>query len=229
MDDPALIWADRWRVVRGSSPDPPGDDGFALLAKMPADALDEIAADGDVDKEKLRWWQDIATDPARAELAALRPALVEVYRALRDHGPVTDESLAALLQRSIRTVAPRRNDLTKAGLVQEVGRTDSTQGSPAKLWAIVPHDEIAKARAAAAKRGPRRKHLDSYTLDEQLQILQYLVRQSEVNQALLDDHSRTATSKHLRREARAAQQEEERRRREWNDRIKQAERDASPT
>jgi hypothetical protein len=227
MDDPALTWADRWRAVRGSPPGRPGDDGFGLLAEMPPDAIDEIAAGGE-DKDMLSWWREIATDPARAELAALRPLQVDVYRALRDHGPVTDDVLAGLMQRGIRRVSPRRNDLTKLGLVHWVGRTDPADGTPAKLWAIVPHDEIVKARHAAAKRGRRRKRLDTYTLDERLQLVRSLMRMPDVNQALLDDHSKTAGAKHARREARAAQQEAERERRELNDHIKQAERHASP-
>jgi hypothetical protein len=224
----ASDWVDRWRVLRGSPPDPPDDAAFDVIAGMPEDALQDAArATGD-DVDRLRWWRSIATDPSRDHLAALRPSQTPVYAALKAGGPMTDDELVLYMGRKKSEVSPRRVELVRHGVVQEVDKRITEAGRKAAVWAVVAAEEVSEARQSARQRGLRRKHLDAYPLDQQVQIVEYLVGKAEVNAALLANQGRSKKKEHARREARRATAERDREQREFNEKVRQAERDASP-
>ncbi|MCU1460926.1 MAG: hypothetical protein JWO37_1001 [Acidimicrobiales bacterium] len=227
-DNVASEWIFRWRTSRGSPPDTPTDDAFGVLAAMPEDMVLAAAdATGD-DAERVRWWKAIARDPARHRLAGLRMTQVPVYVALRDTGPMTDDELVAHLGRKKSETSPRRIELVRLGLIREVEKRMTSAGRKSAAWGVVPAEEVDDARRAARERGLRRKHLDKYSLPEKVQIVQHLLGNDDVNAALLQDHSRSKGKDRARREARAEQVERDRARRDFNERVRQAERDASP-
>lgn len=221
-------WVDRWRASRGSPPATPPGDALDLLALIPDELMAEIASATGDEVERVQWWKSIAHDPAREQLAALRMTQVAVYRALREGGPMTDDELVTYMGRKKSETGPRRVELVRLGLIREVEKRATPAGRRAAAWGVVPHDEVAGAKQVAREKGLRRKHLDDYSLAEQLQIVQYLIKKDEVNDALLGEKSRSKAKDRARREARNVQADRDRARRDFNERVRQAEREASP-
>ncbi|MDP8993271.1 MAG: hypothetical protein M3N31_09530 [Actinomycetota bacterium] len=227
-NDPVSHWADRWRASRGSSPVTPSSDIFDLLISMPVEIIDEVAEMVGENADRLRLWKAVANDPARDRLAALRMSQFPVYLTLRDVRPMTDDELSAHLHRKKSEVSPRRVELCRQGLVREVEKRTTPSGRKSAVWGVVPPAEIEEASREAAEKGLRRKSLDKYTLDQKVQMARHLVRDDAVNAVLVEDGQRSKAADRARREARSANIERERERREHSERIRQAERDASP-
>jgi hypothetical protein len=225
MDD----WSSRWRVENGSSPGGLTDAMFGLLMELGPDDIPLAAQEVGVDGDRLAWWREIADDDARHHLAGLRPSQYEIMRVIREAGPLSDQELGDRFgDKTIQSVIPRRSELTRAGLVTSAGKTKTKSGRSANVWRAASVDEIEHLQQAAEEKGKRRKKLTDYTVDEQVRIVKVLVNIPKVNDALRGDASTTNQAKRARREARAAQREHEQRRREWAERVRQAERDASP-
>jgi hypothetical protein len=221
-------WLSRWRAASGLSPGGPSDEMFGLLLELTPEEAAIAAEDANVDRERLMWWREVAADETRHHLARLRPSQYAVMRSIRGAGPLTDQEIADRLGKSIRMVVPRRSELMRAGLVVSAGRKTTGSGRSANVWGTVALDEIEQAKQAAAKKGLRKKKLTDYSVEDQVRMVQVLVRIPTVNEALLGDMSTSAQAKRARREARNAQKEYEQRRREWAEKVRQAERDASP-
>lgn len=75
-----------------------------------------------------------------AAAAAIRPARPnlreKVYAAIAEHGPLTDEQLADLLEMNPSTVRPRRIELQRAGRIHEAGKTKTKSGRKAVTWNV---------------------------------------------------------------------------------------------
>lgn len=81
------------------------------------------------------------SDPVTSHIAAkMNPAGREtdrdlVLRLLRDHGPMTDFELAALVNRQPTSLGCRRKQLCDLGLVEYAGYTrPTTTGASARVW-----------------------------------------------------------------------------------------------
>jgi hypothetical protein len=219
---------ERWRALRGSSSHPPTGEGFELLRAFAPDELARAAEASGEDEARLAWWAAIADDPARDTLARLRTTQIPIYQALRDAGPLTDDELVVYLNTKKSSVGPRRKELVALGLVAEQEKRVTPAGRQSSAWGVVAAENIEAAQRAARAKGPRRKHIDKYTTDEQAQIVRHLLRKDEVNALLLGDEERSKASDRARRAARAVHHERERLRRQHSERLRQAEREASP-
>lgn len=59
-----------------------------------------------------------------------------VYRAIAEHGPMTDERIAQVLSMNPSTERPRRIELVNAGRVVEAGWERTKSGRKATLWEV---------------------------------------------------------------------------------------------
>jgi hypothetical protein len=158
-------------------------------------------------------------------VAQLRPTQLPVYGALRDFGPQTDEQVQDRLALPANKVAPRRKELVRLGLVEHVGTGTTSTGRRAKLWAIVPPDRVAEARAAAAEERARRKTILDAPLEEQVLAVQLLLKNERVNAAIMSLQGRAG--ERARARARGARSAAERERRDLKIQIEEAERERS--
>lgn len=61
-----------------------------------------------------------------------------VLEAIRAHGPISDQSLAALLGLPENSVRPRRVDLVADGVIEAAGEGRTARGRRCQLWRCVP-------------------------------------------------------------------------------------------
>ncbi len=176
------------------------------------------------DPEKAEVTQEASTDPA----STLRPALARVYALLCEDGPMTDEELTARIGSTSNKVSPRRLDLVKAGLVEKVGVGTTTSGKSAAIWSVVPVERVDEARRHASERQPRRRRVEDLPLETRKVIVERLLRDRNLNEAILADRRGAIAAERARREARAIRTDRERLRRELKAHIDEAERTASP-
>jgi hypothetical protein len=228
VDTSASDWAERWRALRGSPPTVPPDEAYHLLSSIPPDALTAVAEASGDDPALVQWWAEIAAHPARGDLAVLRLSQIPIYREVMKSGPLTDDELVDKLGIKKSSVSPRRKELVTSGLIRETERRVTSSGRTSAAWGVVPAEGIGDARRAAAEKGPRRKHLSAYPLEMRVAMARSLVRMDDVNALLVEDEKRSKASDRARRAARAVINDRDRARREYNERIRQAERDASP-
>jgi predicted ArsR family transcriptional regulator len=120
----------------------------------------------------------------------LRPDHELLLAALRERGPLTDEQLTDVTGLRIQTASPRRNDLVRRGLVRQAGTAVTTRGRSAKTWCVVPEDEVAAQREAAASRKPRNKDITKQPLEWKLEAVRQLLNDEAVNAAVRDKHGR---------------------------------------
>lgn len=219
---------ERWRALRGTPPGAPAIDALDCLIGAGPGEIEGIARGTGEDIADLLWWHEISGSLARAHLVRVRRSQREIYRTLVRMGPLTDDEIVLQLGVKKSSVGPRRKELTELGLVQEVEKRTTESGRQSTAWGVVPVADIDQARGAALRKGPRRKHIDSYTLEQKAVIVRYLIRKDDVNALLVEDEERSKAADRARRVARAAQNESDRARRDHNDRIRQAEREASP-
>lgn len=123
-------------------------------------------------------------------VSGLRETQRSVYDAIIAFGPITDHDLAVRLGEIGGGHRARRLELVELGLVREAGATTLATGRRAKLWGAVPSGEVAEARARAAGRRPRRRRVRDLPLETRLAIVRELLRDSEVNAALLTSTGR---------------------------------------
>jgi hypothetical protein len=114
----------------------------------------------------------------------LAPAAKKVLDAFREHGAMTDDDLVERTGLVKGTASPRRGDLVKYGMVRAVDGTRPT------VWELVPPEQVAGHRAAAAQRGPRKKAYTKFTLDEKLDAVRQLLDMPDVNDAIRDRHGK---------------------------------------
>jgi hypothetical protein len=131
------------------------------------------------------------TDTAAAQalddlVAGLNTARRAVYDTFVAHGPMTDDELAARSGIPKPTSSPRRGDLVKLGLVEASGKVTTARGTRATLWALVPPDRVAAARAMADARGPRTRPVTDYPLAVRLEIVRQLLDMDDLNDAIRD-------------------------------------------
>jgi hypothetical protein len=136
---------------------------------------------------------------------------------------MTDEQLQHHLSLPANKMCPRRLDLQKMGLVHQIGTGKTTTGRKAKLWALVPQDGIQAARIAASERKERRKTIFEASVEDQVRVVQALLRSDAVNAALLSLEGRSG--ERARGRARGARSQAERERRELKQQIEDAERE----
>lgn len=153
----------------------------------------------------------------------LRETQRPIYEALRDFGPQTDEQIQRRLGKPANKVCPRRLELVKMGLVEEVGIGATSTGNKAKLWNIVPPERIVEAKELAAGRKERRKTILEAPLEDQVKAVQLLLRDDRVNAALMNLQGRAG--ERARGRARSERSAVERERREIREQIKDAERE----
>src|SRR5437870_440900 len=95
----------------------------------------------------------------------LRPDHELVIETLRKYGALTDAELAKKSGMPIRSASPRRSELVKRGLVEEVGTSQTAAGKNAKTWDLVPAERVEQARETAERKGPRRRPVTSLPLE----------------------------------------------------------------
>lgn len=156
---------------------------------------------------------------------ALRDTQRPIYEALASEGPMTDEQLQEFLGLPANKMCPRRLDLVKLGLVEQIGMAPTRSGNQAKQWAVVPSERVAEAREQAANRKERRKTVEGLPLDKQVAIVITLLKLDSVNAALLDLEGRAGSR--ARGRARGSQRHAEAERRELKEKIKEAEAEQS--
>ena len=79
---------------------------------------------------------EVAVKPKAAHLREV------VYRAVLDHGPVTDEQIAIITGLAGNTARPRRLELERAGRIAAVGASRTRSGRRAVSWAVVPERDF---------------------------------------------------------------------------------------
>ena len=62
----------------------------------------------------------------------------QVFEAIRDRGPLSDEQLAAVTGMNPNTCRPRRTELVKAGRIEKAGYTLTQAGRKSAAWQVVP-------------------------------------------------------------------------------------------
>lgn len=168
----------------------------------------------------------VTSDTSMEEtVSTLRTTQLPIYEALVDTGPMTDEQLQDTLDLPANKMCPRRLELVKMGLVEQVGQATTRSGNMAKLWKVVPVERIEEAREAASARKPRRKTVQDLPLDQQVTIARLLLKDDKVNAALMELQGRAG--ERARGRARGAKSEAERERRDLKTRIEEAEREQS--
>lgn len=158
----------------------------------------------------------------------LRSSLALVHAAFVERGPMTDEQLATHTGISVRSVSPRRSDLHKLGLVEEVGKATTTAGRAAKVWDLVPPERVEEVRLEVEKRGPRTKDIRKLKLDKKLEIVRQLLDDPEVNAAVMNKDKHGRAWGKVRRGVRDQKGQRERERRELHAAIREAERTGAP-
>lgn len=155
----------------------------------------------------------------------LRDTQRPIYEALRDFGPQTDEQIQHRLRKPANKVCPRRLELVKLGLVEEVGTASTSTGSKAKLWGIVPPERVSEAKEAAATRKPRKKTIldPSVPVDDKVKVVQLLLKDNRVNAAVMNLQGRAG--ERARGRARGQKAAAERERRDLKAQIEEAERE----
>ena len=144
-------------------------------------------------------------DTASAPLGDTMQVLLSV---MQEHArPMTDEELCAASNLRGGAVRPARLRLHRRGLVEPCGDG---------MWHVVPADRQEEVRALARSRPPRRRGLESLSLDERVATVIALLNDDEVSDAVLEH---TASGRAWRRasararEVRAEREQERRARR----------------
>ena len=93
------------------------------------------------------------TDTGQAGADYLAPKLgarqAEVLSAIREHGPIHADGIAALLERHINPVRPRVSELRCMGLIVDTGEREETEfGGKQAVFRMAMPDEQAAAAAA---------------------------------------------------------------------------------
>lgn len=159
-------------------------------------------------------------------VSRLSPARRAVYEAFLQHGAMTDDDLVIKTGIKKATSSPRRSDLVKMGLIEAVGKGKTPTGGRATRWDLVPPERIAAARAQASQKGPRRRPIQKYPLEQRLEIVRQLLDMDDLNEAIRDLHGRAWSR--VRGRAQDRRGDRERERRENDARLREAEQRGSP-
>jgi predicted transcriptional regulator len=160
-------------------------------------------------------------------LKGVSPKAKEVYGAFVKFGAMTDDNLVQATGIKKGTASPRRNDLVKAGLVEGVGQVATESGGKSMRWNVVPADRVEEARVAAASRGPRRKAISEYSLEDRVEVVRRLLEMEDVNKAIQNKSGRAWSRARGRRQDEKSSRERERR--ENAAKLREAEQRGSPT
>ncbi len=154
----------------------------------------------------------------------LRATQRPIYDAIRKHGPITDAELCQLLHSTGSKIRPRRLDLFRLGLVRSAGEKP-LEGGPrkARLWELVPPEEVEQAQQEAGEVPPRRRKISDLPLETRLKVVRALLRDDEVHASLLASKDRA--SSRARARARDTKRQAERERRERIAQIQDQERE----
>ena len=156
----------------------------------------------------------VITDPTfviSETLKGVSPKANAVYKAFVEFGPMTDDELVEKTGIKKGTASPRRHDLVKAGLVEGVGHHITDSGGKSARWGVVPPERVEEARAAAASRGPRRKAISEYSLDDRVEVVRRLLEMDDVNRAIQTKSGRAWSRARGRRQDEKSSRERERR------------------
>lgn len=83
-------------------------------------------------------WKESSTSREAAETVDASTVRMAVQRALAQHGPLTTDECARLLNLSILTVRPRFSELRLQGIVDDTGqRRMNASGKRAIVWHLV--------------------------------------------------------------------------------------------
>jgi predicted transcriptional regulator len=121
-------------------------------------------------------------------VAKLSPAKRKVYDAFVEFGPMTDDDLVEKSGIKKGTSSPRRNDLVKLGLIEQVATVETPTGTKVRKWGLVPSERIAEAMSKANSKGPRKRPVTTYPLEMRLEIVRQLLDMNDVNDAIREKH-----------------------------------------
>lgn len=166
--------------------------------------------------------QTTEIDPAVEALNADQRA---VFKAVAQHGPLTDDAIVDLTGLTKGTASPRRSDLVKRGLVQQAGMGKSALGNSARLWSVVPVEERQAARARHEKK-VRRRPITDFPLSDRLEMVRQLLEMNDVNDAIRQKRGRAWSR--ARGRSQDHQGERKQRMRENEAALREAERQDAP-
>ena len=86
-------------------------------------------------------YSDLSTAQTRHEAERqIKPSAAayreQVYRVIRDNGPLTDEQIAELTKLNPNTARPRRVELHKAARIEAAGYSHTKSGRKAVAWRV---------------------------------------------------------------------------------------------
>jgi hypothetical protein len=119
-----------------------------------------------------------------AMIGRLAPSKRNVYDAIREHGPLDDHQLGALIDPGGTSgFRGRRGDLVKMGLVRAVGKSHGR-----KVWAVTPPAEVEAAHEAEKQTEPRRRPITDrhFPLEARVRAFLRLADDPEVQDAVKD-------------------------------------------
>ena len=119
-----------------------------------------------------------------AALDKVAPKAREVYEAFRSGEPMTDDELVIASGISKGTSSPRRTDLVRAGLIEQVGVVEVPGRKPIKRWGAVPAERVAEASETAKNQGKRVRPITDYPLDVRVEVVRALLAMDDVNTAI---------------------------------------------
>jgi hypothetical protein len=144
-------------------------------------------------------------------IEGLPPSKRKVYDAIRDHGPLDDHRLGALVDPAGTSgFRARRKDLARAGLVCVVGKAEGRN-----VWAVTPPAEVEAARDKDEVSGPRLRPIGrKHPLELRVNVFLRLADDPEVQDAINDPEGSAKRRQRSRLKAAVARNNRERRERE---------------
>jgi hypothetical protein len=135
----------------------------------------------------------------------------KVYEAIRDHGPLDDHKLGALIDPAGTSgFRARRKDLVRMGLVRAVGKAERRT-----IWALTPPSEVEAARETDKESGMRLRPLGrSHPLDVRVSAFLRLADDPEVQDAINDPEGSAKRRQRSRLKSAVARNARDRRERE---------------
>jgi hypothetical protein len=126
-------------------------------------------------------------DTYQQAIDGLAPAARLVFDAMTSLRSATDDQLGAAIGRSRSQVSPRRIQLARMGLVREAGHAPSDPGVKSQvIWELVPPEEVEQVKEQAQEKGMRRLSVKRWPFDEKVAVVQALLREPPVYEALIN-------------------------------------------
>ncbi len=158
-------------------------------------------------------------------LDKLSPVLRELYDTYAEHGGLSDRQIAELTGRPGGSVSPGRLRLQKLGLVEQVDTRTSAFGKPEATFGIVPPERVDEVRNQTARRRPRLKRIEHYSVEARKMMVRALLREDAVNEAVMEEQGRSWRRARGRAQEETAARERERRERKRD--VEEAEKEGS--